>query len=205
MPTAYAILLAAGESTRMGQLKALLPWRGRPLIQHQTTALLDGGAKGVIAVLGHRANELKPLIEGRPNLTCALNPHYQQGKTTSIKAGLTALESLTANQPALDEILLLNVDQPRTPAIIAQILQSHSAARQPITVPQHHGKGGHPIILTANLIPELQQITEETQGLKALIRRHYQTINRPPIPTPEILLDLNTPEQYHAALAATKL
>ena len=204
MPTAYAILLAAGASTRMGQPKALLPWHGRPLIQHQTNALLQGGANRVIAVLGHRANELQPLVEGRPNITCALNPNYQQGKTTSIKAALTTLESLTQTQPAPDEILLLNVDQPRPPAIIAQILQSHRAANQPITVPQHQGKGGHPIILTAHLIPQLRQITEETQGLKALIRRHPQTINRPSMDNPDILLDLNTPEQYHAAVAATE-
>ena len=198
MPGAYAILLAAGESSRMGQLKALLPWRGRPLLQHQTAALLDGGANGVVAVLGHRADELRPLLEGRPGVSWALNPDYRQGKTTSIKAGLAALDG-----DAVDDILLLNVDQPRSPGDVARILAAHRAADCAVTVPEYRGKGGHPIVLSAALLPELRQISEETQGIKAIVRRRPEAVNRIALDNPEILLDLNTPEQYRAAVGAT--
>lgn len=196
MPGAYAILLAAGESSRMGQLKALLPWRGRPLLQHQTAALLDGGAAGVVAVLGHRADELRPLLEGQPGISWTLNPDYRQGKTTSIKAGLSALDG-----NAVDDILLLNVDQPRSAADVARILESHRAANCPVTVPEYRGKGGHPIALSAALLPELRQISEETQGIKAIVRRQPEAVNRVALDNPAILLDLNTPEQYRAAVA----
>ena len=196
MPGAYAILLAAGESSRMGQLKALLPWRGRPLLQHQTAALLDGGADGVVAVLGHRADELRPLLEGRPGVSWTLNPDYRQGKTTSIKAGLSALDG-----DAVDDILLLNVDQPRSAGDIARILDAHRAADGAVTVPEYRGKGGHPIVLSAALLPELRQISEETQGIKAIVRRRPEAVNRVALDNPEILLDLNTPEQYQAAAA----
>lgn len=198
MPGAYAILLAAGESSRMGQLKALLPWRGRPLLQHQTAALLDGGADGVVAVLGHRADELRPLLEGQPGIFWTLNPDYRQGKTTSIKAGLSTLDG-----NAVDDILLLNVDQPRSAADVAQILESHRAANCAVTVPEYQGKGGHPIALSAALLPELRQISEETQGIKAIVRRRPEAVNRIALDNPEILLDLNTPKQYRAAAAAT--
>ncbi len=194
MPGAWAILLAAGESSRMGQLKALLPWRGRPLLQHQVAALRDGGADRVVVVLGHRANELSPLLDG---VTWTLNPDYLQGKTTSIKAGLSALD---AN--AVDEILLLNVDQPRTASAVARVLEVHRANDCAVTVPECNGKGGHPIALSASLLPELLAIDEESQGIKAVVRRHPDSVLRFPLDNPEILLDLNTPEQYRAAVEA---
>ena len=198
MSGAWAILLAAGESSRMGQLKALLDWRGKTLLEHQVEALLEGGADRVVVVLGHRANDLSPLLEGMDGVSWTLNPDYLQGKTTSIKAGLSALDS-----DAVEEILLLNVDQPRSAPDIAGILATHRALGYEITVPEYRGKGGHPIVLSAALLPELLAIDEESQGIKAVVRRRPQSVNRIPVDNPEILLDLNTPEQYRAALAAT--
>ena len=195
MAGAWAILLAAGESSRMGQLKALLPWRGRTLLEHQVDALLEGGADHVVVVLGHRSGELRPLLEGRAAVAWTLNPDYLQGKTTSIKAGLAALEDATA-----DDILLLNVDQPRSADDIATILNTHRSNGYLVTVPEYQGKGGHPIVLSAELLPELRQIDEETQGIKAVVRRRPGSVQRFPLENPEILLDLNTPGQYRAAL-----
>ena len=197
MGEAWAILLAAGESSRMGQLKALLPWKGQTLLQHQVAALREGGADRVVVVLGHRADDLKPLVEQDEGATWVLNPDYLQGKTTSIKAGLSPLDA-----DALSEILLLNVDQPRSAADIAHVLDTHRANGFAITVPTCGGKGGHPIVLSAALLEELRSIDEESQGIKAVVRRHADAVNRIPLDNPEILLDLNTPEQYRDALEA---
>ena len=197
MPGAWAILLAAGESTRMGQLKALLPWRGRTLLEHQTAALLEGGAERVVVVLGHRVGELRPLLEGEEGVTWTLNPDYRQGKTTSIKAGLSALDP-----KSVEDILLLNVDQPRSAGDVAHILSIHRARGYAVTVPEYRGKGGHPVVLSASLLGELREIDEETQGIKAVVRRRPESVNRIPLDNPEILLDLNTPEQYRAAVEA---
>ena len=195
MADARAILLAAGESSRMGQLKALLPWRGQPLLHHQVSALRDGGADRVVVVLGHRADELRPLLEGLEGVDWVLNPDYMQGKTTSIKAGLSAVDSRV-----VDEILLLNVDQPRSAADIARILHTHRATGHAVTIPTCSGKGGHPIVLSAELLDELLAIDEESQGVKAVVQRRPESVNRFPLENPEILLDLNTPEQYRQAL-----
>ena len=197
MPGAWAILLAAGESSRMGQLKALLPWRGRSLLEHQVSALREGGADRVVVVLGHRADDLRPLLEGKDGVSWTLNLDYLQGKTTSIRAGLSAL-----NYPALDVILLLNVDQPRDAADIARVLEAHRAHGNAVTVPEYRGKGGHPIALSATLLPELLEIDEDTQGIKAVVRRRPESVQRLPLDNPGILLDLNTPEQYQAAVAS---
>lgn len=197
MAEAWAILLAAGESSRMGQLKALLPWRGRPLLQHQVSALRDGGADRVVVVLGHRADDLSPLLDGLEGVDWVLNPDYLQGKTTSIKAGLSAVDPRVAA-----EILLLNVDQPRSAADIARILDTHRAMGHAVTIPTCGGKGGHPIVLSADLLDELMVIDEESLGVKAVVQRRPESVNRFPLENPEILLDLNTPEQYRQALEA---
>lgn len=203
MPGAWAILLAAGESTRMGQLKALLPWRGQTLLEHQVSTLREGGADRVVVVLGHGANELIPLLEDKEGVTWTLNPDYRQGKTTSIKTGLTALDP-----NAVQDILLLNVDQPRSGADVVRILRGHrrhsceSGNPYAVTVPEYNGKGGHPIVLSAALLPELREIDEESQGIKAVVRRRPDSVYRIPLDNPEILLDLNTPEQYRAAVEA---
>ena len=195
MAEAWAILLAAGESSRMGQLKALLPWRGQPLLRHQVSALREGGADRVVVVLGHRANELSPLLEGLAGVDWVLNPDYLQGKTTSIKVGLSVVDREVA-----DEILLLNVDQPRSAADIAHILQTHRAGDCSVTIPTCGGKGGHPIALSAGLLDELRVIDEQSQGVKAVVQRRPDSVNRFPLENPEILLDLNTPEQYQQAV-----
>jgi len=192
-----AILLAAGESRRMGQLKALLPWQGSTLLEYQVTALLEGGADRVVVVVGHRAAELEAKLEGKDGVSCAVNPDYLQGKTTSLKAGVRAVEKF---QPHV--ILILNVDQPRKPETIQDVLRRHLAEGSLITIPTFNGKGGHPIAIAAQLLPDLGSIEEESQGLKAVTRRYESSTSRAELGTPEILWDLNTPQDYQKAIEA---
>ena len=195
MPGVWAILLAAGESSRMGQLKALLPWRNTTLLEHQLRSLSDAGVQQVVVVLGHAADSLKPIVESVNGASWVLNPRYLQGKSTSLKTGVAAL----AGQQVSD-VLLLNVDQPRSATTVRTVLERHLASSHRITIPTHGGKGGHPILISAELLPELGEIEEESQGLKAVVRRHAEATERFELDDPEILWDLNTPEQYQKAL-----
>ena len=195
MPGAWGILLAAGESRRMGGLKALLPWQGTTLIEHQMASLIQAGVAHIVVVLGHDADRLIPLVEGRGQREWVLNPRYLEGKPTSIKKGLAAVPQRDAT-----EILLLNVDQPRSPDTLRLLLERHREHGGLITVPVFGGKGGHPIILAAGLISELQAIEEENQGIKAVACRHVDETVRVDLGAPEILWDLNTPEQYKDAI-----
>ena len=98
-PFTSAILLAAGVSRRMGTLKALLDWHGRPLIIHQIVTLREAGADEVVVVLGHRADELQARVGANSdvyaagNVRCVINTHYAEGKTTSIKTGLRGIST----------------------------------------------------------------------------------------------------------------
>ena len=195
MPAVWAILLAAGESSRMGRQKALLPWRNTTLLEYQLRSLLDAGVQQVVVVLGHDADRIKPIVEATNGASWALNPDYLQGKTTSLKTGVAAL----AIQQVSD-VLLLNVDQPRNADTVRTLLERHLASSYRITIPTHGGKGGHPILIAAELLPELAEIEEESQGLKAVVRRHAEATERFELDDPSVLLDLNTPEQYQKAL-----
>ena len=195
MPETVALLLAAGESSRMRSLKALLPWHGTTLLDYQITALRQGGVHKVVVVLGHRADSLKPIVQGREGVTWTVNPDYVQGKTTSIKAGLSVLDP---DEP--DTILILNVDQPRSPETIGDLLRRHLEAEALITIPAYHGKGGHPIIIDSTLLEDLRSISEESLGIKAVVRLHQQRTQRIEMATAEVLWDLNTPEEYERAL-----
>jgi len=181
----------------MGQLKALLPWRNTTLLEHQLRSLLDGGVQQVVVVVGHDADRLKPIIEAVDGASWTLNNDYLQGKTTSLKAGVAAL----AGQP-ISDVLLLNVDQPRDADTVRRLLERHQASSFRITIPTYGGKGGHPILIAAELFPELAEIEEESQGLKAVVRRHAEATERYELDDPSVLLDLNTPEQYQKALDA---
>ena len=194
-----ALLLAAGESRRMGQLKALLPWQGTTLLSHQLAALHTAGVGRLMVVLGHRAAELQEVLQAekaaRPSVEWVVNPDYRQGKTTSIKAGLRALSAYNPQT-----ILILNVDQPRSAETLGYLLRQHRAAAALITQPVYRGKGGHPVIVDAALMDDLRGITEETQGLRAVMERHKGFIQRVEVDTQEALWDLNTPEDYRAVL-----
>ena len=71
-----------------------------------------------------------------------------------------------------------------------------------VTLPAFNGKGGHRIAIAAELLPEVAYIEEESQGLKAVTQRHQTSTDRVELGTPEILWDLNTPEDYQQAIAA---
>jgi molybdenum cofactor cytidylyltransferase len=184
----------------MGSPKALLAWKGTTLLDHQVTALREAGVDCVIVVLGHRPEILQPILEDKQGVTWAINPDYAQGKTTSIKAGLRELESRYKTDEDCSVILILNVDQPRSQDTVRDVLQRHREAGKLITIPTFKGKGGHPIALDPVLLPELRSIVEENFGVKAVVQAHSDSTQRTEMPTAEVLWDLNTPEEYQAAL-----
>ena len=90
--------------------------------------------------------------------------------------------------------------QPRSAETVRTLLERHQASSFRITIPTHGGKGGHPIFIAAELLPELADIDEETQGLKAVVRRHADATERFEVDDATVLWDLNTPEQYQQAV-----
>ena len=189
MPYVSAVLTAAGESSRMGSLKALLSWRGVKLVEYQVQSLIAGGANEVVVVLGYEYDKVIPYIAG-VGVECVVNQEYRNGRAASIRTGLAKISSKT------DAIVILGVDQPRPPELVSLLIQSQLRSDKPITMPSFEGQGGHPVIFSSALRNELSAISEKDQGLRRIVESYRGMINRVYIENPIVRLDLNTPEEY---------
>ena len=191
-----AILLSAGESSRMGKPKALLEWFGTTLVSAQIRTLRDAGADRVIVVTGMHHDEIVEAVDANPYVNVVNNRNWSSGKTTSIKAGLKNLSV------ECETIILLAVDQPRPAWVVRVALRSHIASDRQVTSPRYDGHGGHPLFFDADVLPELSIISEEREGIREVMKRHEQDMNRVCFTNPIVRFDLNTPEDYQTALTS---
>jgi molybdenum cofactor cytidylyltransferase len=189
-----ALLLAAGESTRMDSPKPLLLWQGEPLVAYQVRQLRAAGVSDVVVVVGHEAARVRPVAEAAGGRVI-VNPGYRAGRAGSVRAGAAALAD------DVRAVVTLNVDQPRRAALVRCILDAHLAGGAAITTPEEGGRRGHPVIFAGSLLAELRAVTEETEGLRAVVRRHSGRRRIVPVDDPAIHLEFNTPDEYAAALA----
>jgi molybdenum cofactor cytidylyltransferase len=179
-----AVVLAAGESTRMKAPKALLEWQGRPLIRYQLEQL--SGVPSVtqtIVVTGHDPEPIAEIAAGA-GAEVAHNAAYRSGKVSSIVAGLRAVSDVAR------AIIVLAVDQPRSAGVIRRIVDEHARSGRPIVVPAHGGRRGHPPVFAASLLPELLRIDEATQGLRGFMEAHAADITEVECDA-NVLSDLN--------------
>ena len=189
-----AILLAAGESSRMGQLKQLLPWDGRPLMEWQVAQLHEAGAEDVVVVLGHEAKRIQPSVPETARIM--VNYAYMEGRASSLRAGASAVGDSAA------AILILSVDQPRPAWLSRLLIDRWRQTGAPIVSPKFPRRFGHPILLSGALLPELRVVEEATLGLRAVIDRHVSEADSILVTNEAVDVDLNTPEEYEAALVA---
>jgi molybdenum cofactor cytidylyltransferase len=194
---AYALLLAAGESTRMGRPKALLPWAGTTLIEYQVRELLAARCE-VVVVLGHAAEEIRPHVPDEARVV--VNEAYREGRASSLRAGAAALPD------DADTIVVLSVDQPRPREVIKSLIAAHPAGDAyktgpVITRPVFEGQHGHPLVLSGALLPELRAASEGAEGLRGVVSAHRDAVREVAVDSPVVLLDLNTEADYQRALA----
>jgi CTP:molybdopterin cytidylyltransferase MocA len=187
-----SIVLAAGMSTRMGQPKSLLDWGGEPLLAYQIKQLKEAGVDEVVVVLGYQADDIHRKI-GKLPCRVMLNARYHAGRAGSLRIGAKAV-----NRDA-EAIVILSVDQPRPATLIRKLLDSHIATNA-ATRPSFDGHTGHPVVVSGRLREELMNATDENDGLKGVLRKHIGSLAE--LETDELChLDINTPEDYAAALA----
>lgn len=183
----FAIILAAGFSTRMGTCKATLPWRDTTLLAYQCFQFLEVGVTP-IAVLGRHNIHCK--MNCPKDSIVVINPHPERGKTSSILMGLQVVpEDFTA-------LILSAVDQPRPACVYDTLLRNHHYTNAVITAPTFQEKLGHPLVFAPAMLPSLLAIQEETLGIRQVVQTFHQDICRVEFSLPSVLLDLNTPEFY---------
>lgn len=181
----------------MGRPKPLLDWFGRPLVVYQIEQLLLAGAAEVVVVVGHEAGSVTPLVEAGGG-RAVLNADYRSGRAGSIRVGAAAVA------PSVRALVTLNVDQPRPATVIGRVIEAHLGGAALITTPEHGGRRGHPVVFDGMLLSELGAVTEEQEGLRAVVRRHAARRQIVALDDPVIHLEFNTPDEYAAALVAAE-
>ena len=192
-PEVAVLLLAAGQSRRMGaDNKLLLPVGGKPMVRHAVEAALASHAKSVVVVTGHEAEALRGALADLP-LVFAHNPDYASGLAGSLKRGLAAL-------PGRPDAVLVQLGD--MPAVTAEVLDRLIDAFNPaegraICIPTFQGKRGNPVLIAQRFFAELQTLRGDV-GARHLISDYPEATCEVAMPGKAILQDLDTPE----ALAA---
>ncbi len=188
------ILLAAGESRRMGSPKQLLPFRGRSLLRHAAETALASRCRPVIVVLGAHGDRLREEIGDLP-LTAVENPCWVEGMGSSIRTGVAALEAISEN---VEAAVLMLCDQPLiSPQILNDLIATYNKAKPLAVASEYGGTLGVPALFSRTLFPELKSL-ESATGAKQVLKRHLKDVFS--LAVPAGALDVDTPEAY-AALA----
>ncbi|MCM2266827.1 MAG: nucleotidyltransferase family protein [Elusimicrobiales bacterium] len=195
-----AIVLAAGESSRMGRPKVLLQWRGRPFIEHVCAALRKAGVEDRVVVLGRASAEI--LAAWQPaGEKVTVNPHPEHGQLSSLRAGLDAAA------PAEGYLVCL-ADQPTIQAeTYVKVIDCWRSAKGSLVIPRTYRaadarlKRGHPVLIPGAYRALCFEAPPD-KGLHWVTHHSSVKITDLEVSDPGIIRDFDTPEDYDALVKA---
>lgn len=188
----WAMILAAGESRRMGRPKLLLPYGRTTIIEAVIRRVVSSRVDEVLVVLGSRWRTIKRKIEHLP-VTTAVNPRYKQGMLSSVVRGIAALPRRCR------AVVIVLGDQPELrPGVVNRLLRAYRQRKKGIIVPVYRGKRGHPFLLDLRYRKEIAALNPEV-GLRELLQRHPEDILEILVPDANILYDIDNPDDYKKA------
>lgn len=191
MPMIAAVVLSAGESSRMGRPKALLPIEGETFIGRIVGSLKRTQVGKILVVLGHNADQLAAAIGALP-VEILINPNYQLGQLSSLQVAVRTLLS----DPDCDGMLVHLVDHPYIDAsLVDRMIRQFYESKKDIVVPRCRGKRGHPVLFSRRLFGALLDAPMD-QGAKAVVNAHGAATLEMETDEEGITVDIDTPELY---------
>ena len=182
------IVLAAGASTRLGQPKQLLPYRGSNLLQITVESAIASVCQPIVVVLGAYAEKIQPAIAQLP-VQFVQNERWAVGMGTSIQCGLRWIET---NYQPIDAVVLLVCDQPFiTPHLINRLVETYRTTGNSIVASAYANTVGVPVLFSSKLFPTLNTLAKE--GAKPIIKRHRSEVATVSFPAGKI--DIDTPTE----------
>jgi molybdenum cofactor cytidylyltransferase len=186
-----AILLAAGQSKRMGKLKQLMPFGQSTIVEQAVDNLLGSAVYEVIVVVGYRAEDVIKAIAAKP-IRLAINPDYEHGMSTSIIAGLNLVHS------RVQGIMLALGDQPLVNSqTINRLIEEFYNHDKGIAVPTYQGSRGHPIIFAIKYKEKLLKLKGDVGG-RQIIKDHPGDVLEVAVNSESIVADFDTTDDYQA-------
>jgi molybdenum cofactor cytidylyltransferase len=188
-----AVILAAGASSRMGQPKQLLKFRGTSLLRRSIDTALAAGAEQVIVVLGHAADQLLPEVEAT-SATIVLNDQWMEGVSTSLRGGLAAVASDARG------VFIYPADMPLvTPEALRELARRQQVSGRPAAMTEAGGVRGVPVFITRSLFPALM-IQEGDAGGAQYLRGHPESVEAVHFDDLDLVRDVDRPEDYSRLL-----
>jgi molybdenum cofactor cytidylyltransferase len=159
------------------------------MVERVVDAALESRLAGTAVVVGHEADQVLAIVEGRP-VRVIHNPSFADGLSTSVHAALRDIG------PDFDAALFLLADQPFvTAALIDRLLESFAVTGKLIVRPESNGCPGNPVLFSARLFPELLRETGDRGG-RDVVRRHHDEVCLVPVDDPRVCLDIDSLEEY---------
>jgi len=189
-----AVVLAAGQGSRFGSLKQVLPWRGLPLVAHVADqALACPDIDRVVVTVGAGADQVEAALAGR-RVDLVPVPDWADGQSRSVQTGLRALADATA-------VIFLLADQPgSSPALLSALIQRHRETLAPVVAPRYRGQRGNPVLFDRSTFPEFARLIGDV-GARSIIQAHNHEIAWVDWPTPEITQDIDVAGDYRPEIA----
>lgn len=191
-----ALVLAAGKSTRMGRLKALLPAGDHDsFLSRIVRTFATAGVERTVVVLGHEAAALRAHLASQglaPEI--ALNHGFEAGQLSSLLVGLDAIEQPGAED--VEAVLLMLVDAPFVaPATVRAVIERYRQTHAPIVRPVRGDEHGHPVLIDRTLFP-LLRAADPAFGAKPIVRGHVTAAGDVTVDDSGAFMDIDTPEEY---------
>ncbi len=197
-PVISAIILAAGESKRMGKPKLLLPYGDKTIIETVIQTVMQSEAKNIIVVLGSEKEKIRSLISRYP-IIITENNEYQSGMLSSIQCGLRSVPE------EANTVMILLGDQPMiNGTVIDQLTDALRHTDKGIMIAVNNGKRGHPILINVKYKKEIEKLGPEN-SMHDFTRKFASDILEVETETPDILRDIDTPEDYNKEIKYRRL
>lgn len=189
-----AVILAAGESRRMGEPKATLPYQGLTFVEHLLAATQHPRVGLARVVLGAHAEEIRARLKVDP-AAIVVNPDWPKGQLSSLQAAIRSFP------PQITEgLILCPVDHPLVSRHLIEILiEAFDSSGKSIAVPTFAGRRGHPVIFRSELYAELLAASPEV-GARQIVWAHADDLKEVPTDEEGVVLNLNDPETMRKAL-----
>jgi len=187
-----AVILAAGESSRMGKPKLLLPFGRISMIETVIERVAASRIDGVLVVLGAEKDKITDLIK-RYAVSTVFNAAYRSGMLSSVQAGFLALPEDT------QAVLIVLGDQPAvSPVVIDLLIESYVNTDKSIILPVHRGKRGHPVLIDIKYREKIAGL-DPAVGLRAIMHDYSEDIFLVNVDDPAIHQDIDYPIDYERA------
>jgi len=193
----WAIILAAGESKRMGSPKMLLPFKGRSMIENVISNVSKSKADEIIVVLGAYFDELSLLMK-RLEVSYCFNDNYMKGMLSSVQCGFNNLP------PDYKAALVFQGDQPLIPpAAVDRVIDEYFRSGKGIIVPVFKNRKGHPLLVDKKYKDEIEKLLPE-EGLHSLLDKFAHDLLEVETEEPGILKDFDTYDEYRKGINQIK-